>query len=145
MPRRSANSLAVAPVVDVARIRLAARAELPPSERRVFADLVRAVDASHFREADRVMLEQLARAIAIERQAAEALYEQGLIVDGAPNPLIRVVREQSRLIASLATKCRLTTQARVSKDKAGATARPVFDPDALLAQLEQMEVTNADS
>ena len=67
-----------------------------------------------------VQASPLGKAVALATGAE--LDRQGLLVDGAPNPLIRVVREQARLVASLATKCRLTTQSRISKDKAATTA-----------------------
>jgi hypothetical protein len=121
MPRPSADSLAVAPVVDVGRARLLPDTDLAPAEQRAFSVIVRSVAGDHFREGDRLLVTQLARAVVIADAAAAELDRQGLIVDGAPNPLIRVVREQARLVASLATKCRLTTQSRISKDKAGRT------------------------
>ena len=124
MSRPSAESLAVAPVVDVARIRQEPRPDMPPDVAREFSRVVASVDASHFRVAD-ALLEDYAQAIVIRRQLSAELAEQGPIVDGKPSPLIAAIREQSRLIASLATKLRLTPQSRISKDKAGkTTARP---------------------
>ena len=128
MPRESLASLTTTPVVDVARLRLLPRSELSPDVQRAFSAIVGSAAPDHFREPDRLMVEQLAQALVIQRQAAEALAEQGLLVDGKPNPLIRVVREQARLVASLLTKLRLTVQARVSKDRAATTT--AIDPIA---------------
>lgn len=122
MPRQSAESLATAPVVDVARVRLMPGSRPHSREQRAFSAIVGSVAADHFREADRLLVTQLARAVVIADVAAVELDRQGLIVDGLPNPLIRVVREQARLVASLATKCRLSAQARASKEKAARTA-----------------------
>lgn len=128
MPRRSAESLAIAPVIDLGRVRLAARPDLSPNVRRVFNELVGSVDASHFRESDRPILEELAQAVALQREATAALADQGLMVGGEVNGLAKVIAVQSRLIASLATRCRLTPQARASKDKAANTTNlPQFD------------------
>lgn len=145
MPRKSIQSLTIRPVVDVARLRLTPGADLTPTEQRVFSRLVGSVDAGHFRASDRLMVAQLARAIVIGDVAAAELERQGLIVADAPNPLIRVVREQSRLIAALARACRLTTQSRISKDKAGAPDRTTFDSDALIEHLDQMGADRANS
>jgi hypothetical protein len=87
----------------------------------VFGELVASVDASHFRESDRPILEELAQAVALQREAVGMLSAEGLIVAGAVNPLAKVVATQGRLIASLATRCRLTPQSRMSKDKAART------------------------
>ena len=136
MPRIStdAHEIALAvPTIDVARLRLLPRAELPPEVSRVFGELVGSVEPDHFREADRPILEELAQAIALQRAATAALHEGGLMTGGELNPLVRVVGAQAGLIARLATRCRLTPQSRLSKDRAAATTgAAVPSPSAAL-------------
>ena len=98
----------------------------------MFSELVASVGPAHFRESDRPIVEELAQAVAIAREASQALAEQGLLVEGEdgerPNPLLKVISTQGRLIASLATRCRLTPQSRISKDKSNATTQEGLPP-----------------
>jgi hypothetical protein len=121
MPRRSADSY-LTPVLDVARVPLEPRAELDPKVAEVFRELVASVAPGHFQPCDRPVVEALATAIYIARQAQDGLAaaDWGTTRGQA---LARLLREQSKAISMMATRLRLTPQSRMSKDKASGTAR----------------------
>lgn len=125
MPRKPAAAFLTPAPVDVRQTRIRARAGLPPNVAAVFNEITASVEAAHIRASDLPVFEELARAIALQREASAALAGQPLVVAGRdgprPHPLVKVVSEQARLIASLATRCRLTPQARMSKERANST------------------------
>jgi hypothetical protein len=95
-------------------------------------EILASVDAAHIRESDLPATEELARAIARQREIEHALVNQPLLVPGRDgpraNPLVAMQREQGRLIASLLTRLRLTPQSRMSKERAVTTTQVDHEP-----------------
>jgi len=105
----------------VRRTPLAPRPGLASKVAAVFRELVTSVAPGHFQACDLPLLEELACAIHVAREAREALSGAEL---GTPkgNALARLLREQGKAIAMLATRARLTPQSRMSREKAGSAA-----------------------
>jgi hypothetical protein len=123
MPRESIQSILTAPVAAGRAQRLSPDAALPVPVAAVFRELVGSVGADSFAPCDYPLVEQLAVALTHAREAARALERDGLIVDGKVNPIARLLREQQKLVAMLATRLRISPQSRMSREKAGANAK----------------------
>lgn len=114
MPRRSSADLATprrtaAPV----RGRLRPSPDLPEPAASVFRALTESVDAEHFRGADRPLLEELAVALVVARNMRVAALAPAAALEA--RDLLRALRDQQRLIASLAIRCRLAPSSRITK------------------------------
>jgi phage terminase small subunit len=100
---------------------LSPRLQPPPElgglEREVFVATVAALDSHHFEAADVVLLCAYCRAAALERRAAEEL-QVCAVEDGAPSPWLKVHASAVRSLASLATKLKLSPQARKPNHRA---------------------------
>jgi phage terminase small subunit len=130
MPRKSAESLTVAPLrVDGKPARLTCRQDAPEAVRAAFARVVASVDASHFAPADAPLIERFAEAIVQAEAAAAALDEAGPVTpDGKVSPWLIVQEKAHRSATALAAKLRLSPVSRMSQDKASKTAaRPSWE------------------
>ena len=140
MPRVALAALQGAQI-DVRRDRLTPRQGFPESLSRAFTELVGSVGPDHFCEADRPLLEAMATAVCMSREASAHVEEHGLMLpNGKPNPAGKVLLENQKLIKQLATALRLTPQSRISADKAGTTTRDADDQeDAEMATARRID------
>jgi hypothetical protein len=89
----------------------------------VFAELVGAAPAGHFRATDAPLLEEYATAIVWARRAAEALERDGpLDAKGRPSGWLVIQEKSVRAIAALAMRLRLSPQHREQSRTAGRRA-----------------------
>lgn len=58
----------------------------------------------------------------IEREAAQALADEGVLINGHANPWLSIHKGQLRILATLAAKLRLAPSARFDRRHAGRTA-----------------------
>lgn len=124
MPRKSINELSVVrPDSGTAPGLLLPGSHVPATVRVVFAEIVGSVSVGHFSTADRALLEQFATALHVAREIAAAVDAEGVVVEGRLNPLAKALKQQQAIVGQLASRLRLTTQSRISKDKASRTAR----------------------
>jgi hypothetical protein len=112
MPRRAAADLAVlSPVKTFERLR--PPADLTDSQREIFIDLVAATESSHFRSSDLPLLTAYVRSIAMERQAAGRLDDEGYVnAEGRPSPWLAVLAQACKNMAMLSMRLRLSPQGR---------------------------------
>ncbi len=124
MPRKSpAASLAT---VDTRLTRLEPGDELTEDAARIFRATVAAAAPDHFREVDRVALNEFAAAAARCQRAEAAISEEGDIVGAKPNPWLLVLRDARHQVATLLPKLRLCPSARLQPKQIRPTpARPV--------------------
>ena len=124
MPRKSAAAQAIKPASTTPAGRsLLPGSHLSDAASEVFGELVGSVSAGHFLPVDRVMIEELAVAIHIARELAGAIDRDGVMDGDRVMPAVKVLKQQQALIGQLASRLRLTTQNRVSKDRAATAAR----------------------
>ena len=124
MPRKSLSELSTPKSGEkpVPRLLLPG-SHLQKPARAIFAELISSVGEGHFMPIDRPMLEQLSVAIHISRELAAVIDREGVMLCDKVNPVVRHLKAQQALIGKLASRLRLTTQNRISKDKAGTAAR----------------------
>ena len=120
MPRTSAASLSVATKSVVAEL-MRARAGLPAPIAAAFDEILASVGPQHFKPADRILLEELARSLALLREAGAHVARDGIYVDGKVHPCLRITQKERALVAMLATRLRLTPQSRSAPGKAAFT------------------------
>jgi phage terminase small subunit len=101
--RQSLADLSVVPI-DVARRPIEPPADLKPKEAEIFRQVVASCDANHFRKSDIPIVTAFATATHLSRFYADRIGES----EGA----FTQWEKASRLQISLATKLRLTPQAR---------------------------------
>ena len=99
----------VSPVEPVERLR--PPAFLAPEEAEVFADIIAATSARHFRPSDLPLLTAYAQAIATQRMAAAEFKKQPL-VSGRPSPWAAVEERAAKTMVMLSLRLRLSPQAR---------------------------------
>jgi phage terminase small subunit len=122
MPRQSAASLHFSGVTRTERLQ--PPADLQPSERMIFLDIVNACKADHFRPSDAPLLCSYVRAILLEREAAEHLATQGIVsVDNKPSAWLAVLAQANKSMLSLARALKLTPTAR--RPSASRAGKPV--------------------
>jgi hypothetical protein len=103
--------------------RLLPGAHLSAAAAEAFAGLVASAQPEHFRDADRPVLEALAMSIVITRELESELAARGAVdLDGKVSPLVRHLRAQHGLIASLSVRLRLTPSSRADRKTAFRTA-----------------------
>jgi phage terminase small subunit len=91
---------------------------VPDSAKTVFQEIVASVRDGHFQPIDRPLLEQYAIAISIAREVAQAIDDDGVVVDGRVHPAAKFLKTQQALCGQLASRLRLCTQNRMSKERA---------------------------
>ena len=84
----------------------------------VFLEIVASVKGDHFQPIDRPLLEQYAVAVSIAREVAQAIDDDGVVVDGRVHPAAKFLKTQQALCGQLASRLRLCTQNRMSKERA---------------------------
>jgi phage terminase small subunit len=127
MPRRSSASLTVLPPsIDAGKTRLKPSSNLIAAERELFDELVRGCAPNHFRETDRLLLEEYVREALLLQQAAEALRQNGAVMpDGKRiNPWFQIQQRACKTMAVLATRLRLTPASRLHPKSVARQATP---------------------
>ena len=131
MPRRSSASLTVAqPSIDAGKTRLKPSSNLIAAERELFVTLVRGCAPNHFRETDRLLLEEYVREALLLQQAAEALRQNSAVMpDGKISPWFQIQQRACKTMALLAMRLRLTPASRLHpKSVARQTTPSHFAP-----------------
>ena len=124
MARKSANDLAVVRPYSGATPRLLLPGDhVSNAAAAVFMEIVNSVQDGHFQPIDRPLLEQYAVAVSIAREVATEIDNAGAVVDGRVNPACKFLKQQQALCGQLASRLRLTTQNRMSKEKATTGAQ----------------------
>jgi hypothetical protein len=108
--RKSAELLSF-PAIDAGRARIAPPASLTKAERALFIEL--AADAGHLVQADAPLLASYVQAMILSHRA------------GRDAALVEVWERTTRVMMSLATKLRLTAQARTDAKSLARGQRPV--------------------
>jgi hypothetical protein len=122
MPRTSSAALAVL-TPPRPRAHLQPSPGAPAEVKVVFAELVGAAPAGHFKATDAPLLEEYATAIVWARRAAEALERDGpLDAKGRPSGWLVIQEKSVRAIAALAMRLRLSPQHREQSRTAGRRA-----------------------
>ena len=100
--------------------RLACPDDFPPgsSERRFFLDLVASLPSNHFQKCDEASVAVYVAACVDLMAARGELKASGNIIDGKANPLIAVVRDNTRTINQLARSLRLNPVSRAPQQPA---------------------------
>jgi phage terminase small subunit len=111
MPRKSLAALS-AVTVDGRPSRLKPPAYLSDAERKVFLDLVSAVDPRHFQPSDMPLLCRYVEACALGEQAAEHLRRNGAVSFDKASPWIVIQEKAVRAMVALSMRLRLSPQAR---------------------------------
>ena len=141
MARKSISALTTISSIAASVSILTAGQHVPEPARAIFAELVSSVTPGHFLPADRVLLEQLAVAVYVARELADSIERDGVIVDGKVSQAVKVLKQQQALIGSLASRLRLTTQNRISKERAGTVAKGGADSIGELYDLTLLRET----
>ena len=126
MPRMSSASLTVLPPsIDAGKGRLKPSSNLIAPERELFVKLVHGCAPAHFRETDRLLLEEYVREALLLQQAAEALRQNGAVMpDGKINPWFQIQQRACKTMAVLATRLRLTPASRLHPKSVARQATP---------------------
>jgi len=80
--------------------------------KEIFIATVTGCDPRHFCPADLPFLERFAESSALAEEAAAKLVEEGVVVDGKPNPWFAVHQASCKTMNALALRLRLTPQSR---------------------------------
>jgi hypothetical protein len=119
--RRSSASLSVVPI-DVSRERPPPPKHLTPDQREVWRDIVESTPAGWFATEDQLLV-AYCRSICTSRYIAKLINEIKPSFEHRDlkrwDKLLRMQDREDRLICSLATKMRLTQQARMHARSAG--------------------------
>jgi phage terminase small subunit len=108
--------VSVAPIVSGAVPRLTPSAALSTEAAERFREVVAAADASHFHETERGVLEGYAEAWALHRRAQAHLATEGAVLEsGKTSPWFAIAKDAAFTMGTLATKLRLTPQARLDR------------------------------
>ena len=113
MPRKSSAALLLPPI-DGSPPRLEPASSLSPPERKLFIDIVAAVDRKHFRSSDAPLLYSYVRAIDLETRAAKALAD-----DPCDSKWLAVWEKSVRAMTALSMRLRLSPQARLANRDVG--------------------------
>src|SRR5262245_21554128 len=114
-PRRSAESYAVAPIGTLSR-RPAPPPDLQREEAEEWVAVVGQMSADYFGRELHGVLASLCRRIVAERRIAERIHVGGLSLEDLDR-LLRMLDRESKAVASLAGKLKLTPKSKYSKDK----------------------------
>jgi hypothetical protein len=110
MPRKSAADVKMVSL-DGRQNYLRPPASLSDPERSLFASLVAANPASHFKSSDLPLLAQYVQAATLSEQAVAEL-RVSPVVNGKPSPWLAVFEKCNRAMISLSMRLRLSPQAR---------------------------------
>jgi hypothetical protein len=121
LPRQSGASLAVRSNAGRSTAPRP-RDDAPAAVRRIFLELVASEPADHFRASDADLLEQIAQAILLARQAYDKLETEGPVIDGKASPWLVVLEKAHRSSVALSGRLRLAPQARMDARAAGRKA-----------------------
>jgi len=118
--------------IDVNQRRLTPRPELGQRYSRAFTEIVGSVDPAHLRACDAPLVEQLAVATIVCQDLASRIETEGTTLpDGSLNPVIRVLRQQQGIIATLTSRLRLNPSSRADRKNAGTSTRtPAYGLDS---------------
>jgi phage terminase small subunit len=110
--RKAGSRLTVVPRLDGTPERLSPPANLTEPERATFLQIVGSCSPRHFLPSDLPLVVAYARAIAQDQRAAQALQEEGDVVNGKVSPWITVQEKSQRAMVSLSLRLRLSPQGR---------------------------------
>jgi phage terminase small subunit len=116
MPRISAPARS-AVIAEPPRLR--APASLSETERVIFAAVVEACDAKHFRQSDLPLLCRFCELTALADHAASELRKHGAVINGRASPWIVVQEKCVRGLVALSMRLRLSPQARIDAKTLG--------------------------
>jgi phage terminase small subunit len=116
MPRISAAARS-AVIAEPPRLR--APKSLSETERAIFAAVVKACDATHFRQSDLPLLCRFCELTALAEQAASELRQHGAVISGRASPWIVVQEKCVRGLVALSMRLRLSPQARIDPKTLG--------------------------
>ena len=119
MPRRSVADQLI-PRVDGRAVTLRPPARLKGEARQVLAELAQAVAPGHFLPGDMPLLEAYANTVALAREAAVRLREDGAVTGGKPSPWLAILDRCNRALVPMAQKLRLCPSARQDRKRATA-------------------------
>lgn len=126
MPRKSAAASAInAPASPSTRLK--PPAILSTAERAVFADLVTANDAKHFRPSDLPLLCTYCEVIAMLALAAKELRKGIVAPDGRVSPWLGVQERGIKSMVALSMRLRLSPQARSPNNPGPRKPSSVYD------------------
>ena len=111
--RKSAASLAVAPVSEHQPVPVQPPPTLSEAAKEIFLDLVSSVDPAHFENSDVGLLSQYCEAQAMAERAAAVLSGTGEAADWA----LRLWEKANKVMSGLALRLRLGPQRRREKAK----------------------------
>jgi hypothetical protein len=113
MSRKSAASLSVIPAIDARATRLQPRADMAPTLKQIFADLVASMPPEHFRRGDVDLLEQFAAQVKLARQAYDEIEASGPVINNKPNAWIVVLEKANRACVQLGVRLRIGPMSRI--------------------------------
>jgi hypothetical protein len=126
--RRSAAQLSVvAPAVQLSERRIAPPADLTGKARTIFIATVASVAGDHFRPADLSLLCVFSRALVLEKRAYQAIEACDADDPVGLSDWLKAHQKQCSLLATLATRLRLTPHSRMDARTAG---KPTSKPSA---------------
>jgi hypothetical protein len=129
--RKSAAKLSIAaPVVQLSERRITPPADLTGEARQVFVGVVASVAGDHFRPADVLLLAALSRAAVLEKRAYQAIEACDVDDPVGLSDWLKAHQKQCSLLATLATRLRLTPHSRMD---ARTTGKPTPKPSAYAA------------
>jgi hypothetical protein len=110
MPRRSTAALTIAHLTPLPG-GLQPPADLGAVEAEVFRQTIAAAPLGHFAAEDSALLSAYARAVVLERRAAEEL-AAGAVVGSTPSPWLAVHAQMVKAIAQLSVRLRIGPKSR---------------------------------
>jgi len=116
MPRVSAAARS-AVIAEPPRLRTPS--SLSETERTIFAAVVKACDAKHFRQSDLPLLRRFCELTALADQAASELRQHGAVINGRASPWVVVQEKCVRGLVALSMRLRLSPQARIDAKTLG--------------------------
>jgi phage terminase small subunit len=124
LPRRSVASLSV---ISAGPRRLQPPAELGEVEAKIFRETVAAVALDHFQAEDSALLASYARAVALERRAAEEL-AAAATVGGVASPWLAVHSQMARTVMQLSVRLRIGPRSRAPSNNRRSTKSGGSEP-----------------
>jgi phage terminase small subunit len=98
---------------------LRAPESLSETERAIFAAVVKACEAKHFRQSDLPLLCRFCELTALADQAASELRQHGAVINGRASPWIVVQEKCVRGLVALSMRLRLSPQSRIDPKSLG--------------------------
>lgn len=129
MPRKSADSLSVAPIA-ARRASFAPPTTLSAPAARIWREIASQTPGDHFRPSDAPLFASYVEVCAQLEAAAAELARSGAVVDGKPSPWLAAYEKLVRSQSALALRLRLCPSARLDPKTVGraqASGAPKID------------------